>query len=120
MSEISSAPEKSPNSILSDVEDESFTCCIADLSFESVSSCGGERLFAANTRAHSEVDIDTRRKQYMKHEWTTDSVWPSLEEATTYLKKKQFVRYKFNDKLIKGIKIHFRCKSVPKDKKNLV
>lgn len=116
MLEISPAAENS-DSILSGVENESFSCCIADLSFESVDTCGDELLFAANTRAHFEIDIDTRRTQNTKHEWTIDSVWSSLEKATAYLKEKQFVKYKVNDKLIKGIKIQFRCKSVPKEKK---
>lgn len=115
--DLSSAAEQSFASNSSKDDDKSFTHCIADLSFESIASCGNQMSVAANTRDYLDDDIDSRRKQYKKHKWSFDSVWSSLEEATKYLNQKEFVKYKLNDKLIKGIKIHFRCKLVPKEKK---
>lgn len=89
---------------------------IAHLSFESNAGSDGETITTESTGS-LENNTFTGRKKYTKHIWTVDKVCNSLEEATAYLNEKNFARYKVDTNLTKGVKIHFRCKSIPKNQK---
>lgn len=55
-------------------------------------------------------------KKRNKFQWTIDSEWDDLDKALDFLENEGFVNYDFSD-LKCGLKFYFRCKLVPKQRK---
>lgn len=68
---------------------------------------------------HDEVEISTvgsTQKKRNKFHWTIDSEWDDLDAALEFLEDAGFVNYDFSE-LKCGLKFYFRCKRIPKQRK---
>lgn len=97
---------------------------LEDFSFSSEGASANEEdndipIETAAVEDNDEITVNsggTAKKQRNKFVWSIDSEWEDLDKALDFLEEQGFVNYDCSD-LKCGLKFYFRCKLVPKNRK---